>query len=343
MTCFAVFSIGLELGHRHRLGQFGHLRQPFAVGRDRFRAGFERERIRLDDADPFVAFGRRREEALRPQRREQPAHPLTPAFRHRHIDGSFGQQAGHRIEIESTPVRRADRGLQPLRAQAFLRVTELRAEDVGQFHDQLVDFGARFLRLLLLLRLPGVPEQAERHRLVAVDDFAIGLQRGSQSLKIFRQCLVILRANASRGGIAKLRQRPCFAFREQLADLALEPRGMFPYALSVTVRRDLFERAVEQSGERLHRFSIARRANEHERKIVAQRRKIAVAGKNRRMQVALGKRIALALGLSAREMKRDVRLKFYLHAEVALVVFRLPRRILRLLAELCCPLQAAKR
>jgi hypothetical protein len=38
------------------------------------------------------------------------------------------------------------------------------------------------------------------------------------------------------------------------------------------------------------------------------------------MQITLGKRIALALGHSSCEMKRDVGLKFYLHAEIALVV-----------------------
>jgi hypothetical protein len=38
------------------------------------------------------------------------------------------------------------------------------------------------------------------------------------------------------------------------------------------------------------------------------------------MQIIAGKRIELALGLSSREMKRDVRLHFCLHAEIALVV-----------------------
>jgi hypothetical protein len=68
-------------------------------------------------------------------------------------------------------------------------------------------------------------------------------------------------------------------------------------------------------------LSVAPCANEHERKIVAQRCEIAVSGEQRRLQVTAGKRIALALGHSAREMKRDVRLKFYLHTEIALVVF----------------------
>ena len=71
---FVVFAVGLELGDRHRLGEFGHLRHVLAVGSDRVGASFELEGIRLGDADPFVVFGRRREEALRAQRRQQAAH-----------------------------------------------------------------------------------------------------------------------------------------------------------------------------------------------------------------------------------------------------------------------------
>ena len=62
---FAVFAFDFELGHRHRLGELGHLRQPLAIGGDRLGAAFEHERIGFGDADPFVALGRRRKEALR--------------------------------------------------------------------------------------------------------------------------------------------------------------------------------------------------------------------------------------------------------------------------------------
>jgi hypothetical protein len=200
-------------------------------------------------------------------------------------------------------------------------VAEIRAQDVGQFHDQLVDFGAEFLCLLILQGLPGVLKQPERHRLVAVDDLPVALQRGAQTAQAFLQQLVILCTNAGGAEIAKLRQRPGRTFRDQLADFPLEPAGMLSCAFSVAVRRDFLERAIEQGGKRLHRLSVAPCANEHEWEIVAQRREIAVSGEKRRLQVTAGKRIALALGHSAREMKRDVRLKFYLHAEIALVFF----------------------
>ena len=192
-------------------------------------------------------------------------------------------------------MRRADRGLQAFRAHALLRVAEFRTQDIGQFHDQPVDLGAEFLRLLILQGLPGVPEQLERHRLIAVDDLAVALERGAQTAQAFLQRFVVLGADAGGGEVAKLRQRPGGAFGDQLADFALEPAGMFAHAFAVAVGGDFLERAVEQSGKRLHRLSIAALADEHQREIVAQRREIAVAGEQRGLQVAAGQRVALAL------------------------------------------------
>jgi hypothetical protein len=117
---------------------------------------------------------------------------------------------------------------------------------------------------------------------------------------------------------------------------------MPPHPFSVTVRRDGLERVVDQSGKRLYRLSIAACAHEHERKIVPKRGEIPVAGENCGMQIAQGVRIELAVGQPTSEMKRDVCLKFYLHAKIALVVSVLIRRIVTRVAEHCCPRLAAK-
>ena len=93
-----------------------------------------------------------------------------------------------------------------------------------------------------------------------------------------------------------------------------------PDPFSITVCRNVPERAIDQSGKRLYRLSIAACTHEHQRKIIAKRGEIPVSGENCRMQIALGVRIELALGHPAREMKRDVCLKFYLHAKIAFVV-----------------------
>ena len=109
--------------------------------------------------------------------------------------------------------------------------------------------------------------------------------------------------------IAQCRQRPAGAFRDQLANFPFEPAGMLAQAFAIIVRRDFFQRPVEQSRQRLHRL-VAALAHKHERKIVAQRCEIAIAGKQRGPQFATGQRIALALGHPADEMKRNVGLMF---------------------------------
>jgi hypothetical protein len=78
-------------------------------------------------------------------------------------------------------------------------------------------------------------------------------------------------------------------------------------------------------------LSIAGCAHEYEREIVAKRGEIPVSGENCGTQTALGVRVERAAGLPTREMKRDVRLKFCLHAKIALVVSVLIRNILHAL------------
>src|SRR5471032_551436 len=87
--------------------------------------------------------------------------------------------------------------------------------------------------------------------------------------------------------------------------------------VSVAVRRDVLQRAIDQPGQRLHRLSAASRQNERE--IVAQRAEVAISGKNRRLQIAAGQRGKFALGHSAGKMKRNMRLEFCLHAQIALI------------------------
>ena len=95
----------------------------------------------------------------------------------------------------------------------------------------------------------------------------------------------------------------------------------FVSAIGIAVGSDRLQRAIDQPGQRLHRLLVV--AHQHERIVVAQRGEIAVSGENRRMQIAAGKRGELTLRQPAGEMKRDVRLKFCLHAEIASFQFKL--------------------
>ena len=215
----------------------------------------------------------------------------------------------------------ADRGAQTLGALSFLGVHEVGAQDVGQFHDQLADIDAERLRFAFLRDLPEVTDQAGRRGAVAVDDLAIGLHSCAQPLQAALQRLIIF-CDARDGGVPQFRQRAGCAFRHLPADFALDPDRYFPDPIDIALCRDLLETAVDKSRQRLHRVS-----GEDEREVVAQRGEIAISGEERRLQIA--QRGELTLRHPAGEMKRDMRLKFCLHAETALIlVSRCPSQAL---------------
>src|SRR5208282_5067576 len=104
--------------------------------------------------------------------------------------------------------------------------------------------------------------------------------------------------------------------------------------------RDGGERAIEQSGQRLHRLAVAAAADQDERKIITQRREIAIAGEHSGLQIALGERTERAARDSSGEVKCDERLKFCLHVRFALTVFAKshprPHALGRTLASAAC-------
>ena len=195
---------------------------------------------------------------------------------------------------------------------------EVRTQDVGQFPDQFMDIGPETLRLAILQALPGVLEQTKRHRLVVADDIAVDLHRGTQAAQAVVQEIVAFRADGGDREVPHLRQRAGGAFGDQGPDFPLEPVGVLPQPFWVAVR-DVVERAIDQSGKRLHRLAAA--ADQHDREIIAQRREIAIAGEHGGLQIALGERVERAARDSAGEVKGDERLKFCLHVRFALTVF----------------------
>src|SRR5665647_2988275 len=182
----------------------------------------------------------------------------------------------------------------------------------------------------------------KRHRRIAVDDLAVARQCSPYAAKAVGQRSVCFRVNTRGGDVPQFGQLPGHAFRGQFADFPLEPDAVPPHPFSVTLHRDGLQRAIDQPGKRLYRLSIATRARKHERKIVPEHGEIPVSGEYCGMQIALAMRIECALGQPTREMKRDVCLKFYLHAKIASVVSVLIRRIFTRWAERGCPRPAAK-
>ena len=248
VTRFAVFAVGFQLGNRHCLGEFGHLRQPLAVCRDCFGASIGK---RMNTARRRRSICR-----FRPaggKKRCVLSAASSPRTRWRRLSG-IGTLAEAAVSMRDIAAKsKVSRWAEPIEAcsrsgaHPFFRVAEIRAQDVGQFHDQLVDLGAEFLRLLILQGLPGMLEQPERHRLVAIDDLAVALERGAQTVRLFASDSSLLAPMRSAREIAKTRQRPGRAFRDQLADLPLEPAGVLAHALAVAVRGDCLDRAIEQS------------------------------------------------------------------------------------------------
>ena len=73
---------------------------------------------------------------------------------------------------------------------------ELRTQDVGQLHDQLIEVAPEFLRLAVLVGLPEMPKQPERRRPIAIDNFAVELQRVEKKTPleaIHQACLIRFR------------------------------------------------------------------------------------------------------------------------------------------------------
>ena len=114
------------------------------------------------------------------------------------------------------------------------------------------------------------------------------------------QQFVTFRANAGNTDVPKIGQRTGESVRDQSAHLPLEPDGMPPDPFRITVCRNVSKRAIDQSGKRLYRLSIAACTHEHERKIIAKRGEIPVSGEHCGVQIALGAGIEPALGRPTR-------------------------------------------
>ena len=210
--------------------------------------------------------------------------------------------------------RGSDRGLEPLRAQPFFRAGEIGPQDVGELDDERVDLVPESAGLAVVHRLPDVTNEAERHGLVAVDDFAVGLEGGANALQAVAEQLVVLRRQPARGDVEEIRQRLRSALHDQRADLPFEPQGMLPQPLAVGASGDLLQDVVDQAAERLHRRLALGVAHQHQRKIVAKRAEIAIFGEQRWTQVDLVGRVGLAARPLPDHMKGDMRLKFRSHA-----------------------------
>ena len=232
--------IGFELGDRHRLGELGHLRQPLAIGFDRFRAVVEHERIGLGGADPFVAFGRRREEALRAQRRQQPADALAAAFRHRHL--TVAAVSRRDIAAKSNAPWCAD----PIAAcsrSALMPSSEwpksaLRMSD--SFMISALISARNFCAFCSCNPFQACWNSRNGIALSQSITSPSCLSAARKAFRLLASRSSFLRADARGGEVAQLEQTCRSCLPRQLADLPLQASGMLAHAFAIVLAGDSF-------------------------------------------------------------------------------------------------------
>ena len=216
----------------------------------------------------------------------------------------------------------ADGGFEARRGASGLRLHEIGTQHVGELEDQATDVGAEALRFLLLHRAPGVAHHVHRQRLAAVDHFAVDGERGTRALEGVLQGVVAARAELLRGAVPQRRQPAGGAGGHRRAELLLDAQQAVDDAGDVVVAGNRVGDAVDHRGERLHAGALgAFAAHEHQRVVVAQLRKVAVAREQCRTQVELVDRVEPGGGPLAGEVKGDVflELRFDVHDRVRLL------------------------
>jgi hypothetical protein len=128
-----------------------------------------------------------------------------------------------------------------------------------------------------------------------------------------------MRREAAGGLVPQFRQRSPAAGRHEDADLALEPEQMPGQALAAVVLDEAVDHLVDDPGQALHVAPVAGVAQQHQWKIVAQRRQVAVPREQCGACVRAGRRFGDGAGLPAGPVEGDLRLQFCVHLPARLV------------------------
>ena len=131
-------------------------------------------------------------------------------------------------------------------------------------------------------------EHARRHRAIAIDDLAVELQLFGEVGQHGFGRRIVRRGEPRRGFVPRARRALPRAPRgEQRAHFALEPQHVLAQPLAFEpVRRDLLQHLVDDRRERAQRAGAGTAVDQHQRKVVAQPREIAVAREERGPQSA---------------------------------------------------------
>ncbi len=310
----------LELRDLQGLQQLRHFRQTTAERLQRGVDAVELEPVRTLPGNGIARRPGGRKEPLRLQYREHVLDPATtrrvePAARTA-LRTAARQQLRHRPEVEHAVMRRPERRLQGRRRKGGLGSREIRAQDVLQADDQLLDARARGAHLLLLDRPPRVAHEARGQRRIAVGHFTVDRQRRACPARVAREGLIRARPERRHGLIPQLQQRATGTVRREPADLAFDLQCPPAQALArYARRRSGTQRGVDGVGQRLGEIAIPMRKDHRE--VVAQRIEIAVCGHQRRTQAGERRRLRLVVSAATRQMKDDLCPELTVHAVTA--------------------------
>ena len=268
---------GLELGDRDRLDHFRELRQALAVRRGGRRAIVV---AKLEGRRRAGTIGgpRIRIERLRLQHGKRMLDATASRSGQLVLGRTAADEPRHHGEIEGVAVRAAQRRAQRLGALPRLGVDERGAQDVRQPDHQPLDGRPEALRFPLLRGPPHMVEDAGGHRGIAIDDLAVELQFFGEVGQHRLGRRVLGRSEPRRGGGPELGQRTARARGEECSQFALEAQHVLPQPLAFEPAwRDLLQDFVDDRGQRAQRARPGTAVDQHQRKVVAQPREVAVA------------------------------------------------------------------
>jgi hypothetical protein len=161
-------------------------------------------------------------------------------------------------------------------------------------------------------------ENTGRQRGVAIDQRPVDLESASCSGETVAQHVVFAHAKSLHSLVPQRRERAFGASGQQYPKLPLETQNVPRHALGVVAAGDVLQHAIEKPRNGLDPFAVGSAVDQHEGKVVAQRREVAVAREQRGAQ---GERFdgLEAGGPSAGQVKGDVRLKFGFHEHVQIL------------------------
>ena len=292
------------------------MRHALAV---RLRCGGAVVECEIEDV-PFIGVGERGdpEEPLRFEHAQGPDQALAARCGQFVARCAFADDPRKRVEVERVLVRPADRFLEALRLHSRLRVVERGAQDVREPQHETAQLGLEATRLDSLCGAPGMRDKSGRHVAGAAEQLSVGGQGAAHLAQHLFQRFAFARTQRRRGLLPQLAERA--------GDTPLDGTRISSSSCSPWRRRrspstprggDVLEHRVDEAAQRAHELGPAFARFEHDRKVVAQGRELAVGRQHRRTQAeAFDRRQAVALA-PAGEVKDQLvrgRLRFHRHS-----------------------------